>query len=107
MGAWWSDNVLVHLTPGRREAVDPVDIRELARRSGVSVATVSRALNDRPDVSVRTRDRIVAMARELGYRPNQQARSLVRRRSGLLGLLWDTGYALDDAASWHIVRRQP
>ena len=74
-----------------------MDIRELARLSGVSVATVSRALNGRPDVSASTRERIVAMAHELGYRPNQQARSLVRRRSGLLGLLWDTGYALDGA----------
>jgi LacI family transcriptional regulator len=70
-----------------------MDIRELARRTGVSVATVSRALNNRPDVNPETRDRIVAMARELGYRPNHQARSLVRRRSGLLGLIWDTGYA--------------
>jgi LacI family transcriptional regulator len=70
-----------------------VDIRELARRSGVSVATVSRALNGRPDVSPRTRDRIVALAAEIGYRPNQQARSLVRRRSDLVGLVWDTGYA--------------
>jgi len=74
-----------------------MDIRELARLSGVSVATVSRALNGRPDVSARTRERVVAMARELGYRPNQQARSLVRRRSGLLGLLWDTGYAVNGA----------
>jgi LacI family transcriptional regulator len=74
-----------------------MDIRELARRTGVSVATVSRALNDRPDVSAGTRDRIVTMARELGYRPNEQARSLVRRRSGLVGLLWDTGYAVEGA----------
>ena len=53
----------------------------------------SRALNGRPDVSPRTRDRIVALAREIGYQPNQQARSLVRRRSDLVGLVWDTGYA--------------
>jgi LacI family transcriptional regulator len=74
-----------------------MDIRELARRSGVSVATVSRALNDRPDVSPRTRDRIVAIARELGYQPNEQARTLVRRRSDLVGLVWDTGYAATGA----------
>jgi len=69
-----------------------MDIRELARRSGVSVATVSRALNGRPDVSDRTRARVVAIAREIGYEPNQQARSLARRRSDLVGLVWDTGY---------------
>lgn len=69
-----------------------MDIREIARRSGVSVATVSRALNDRPDVSRATRDRILALATELGYEPNQQARALVRRRSDLVGVIWDTGY---------------
>src|SRR5450755_1057860 len=69
-----------------------MDIREVARRSGVSVATVSRALNNRPDVSSATRERVAALARELGYTPNQQARTLVRRRSDLVGLIWDTGY---------------
>lgn len=74
-----------------------MDIRELARRSGVSVATVSRALNGRPDVSARTRDRVVAIAREAGYEPNQQARTLARQRSDLVGLVWDTGYVADGA----------
>lgn len=69
-----------------------MDIREVARRSGVSVATVSRALNNRPDVSPATRERVVLIARELGYQPNQQARTLVRRRSDLVGVLWDTSY---------------
>jgi LacI family transcriptional regulator len=68
-----------------------VDIRELARRSGVSVATVSRALNGRAEVSPATRQRIVELARELGYSPNHPARTLVRRRSDMVGLLWDTG----------------
>ncbi|ACU75496.1 transcriptional regulator, LacI family [Catenulispora acidiphila DSM 44928] len=70
-----------------------VDIRELARRSGVSQATVSRALNDRTEVSTETRRRILELAEELGYTPNQPARTLVRRRSDMIGLLWDTGYA--------------
>lgn len=69
-----------------------VDIRELARRSGVSVATVSRALNGRTDVSRATRERILALARSLGYSPNQSARTLVRRRSDTIGLVWDTSY---------------
>lgn len=77
-----------------------VDIRELARRGGVSVATVSRALNGRSDVSRATRERILALARSLGYSPNQSARTLVRRRSDTIGLVWDTGY---EAAG----RRQP
>ena len=68
------------------------DIREVARRSGVSMATVSRALNGRPDVSDTTRARIEQVATELGYTPNQQARALVRRRSDMVGLIWDTSY---------------
>jgi LacI family transcriptional regulator len=69
-----------------------VDIRELARRSGVSAATVSRALNDRAEVSPATRARIVSLAAELGYSPSQPARTLVRKRSDTIGLIWDTGY---------------
>ena len=69
-----------------------VDIREVARRSGVSPATVSRALNAQPHVSDATRARVLATAQELGYRPNQQARALVRRRSDTVGLIWDTAY---------------
>ncbi|GAB7190088.1 LacI family DNA-binding transcriptional regulator [Kineococcus sp. NUM-3379] len=69
-----------------------VDIRDVARRSGVSIATVSRALNDRPDVSESTRARVRAVAAELGYLPNQPARALVRRRSDTVGLIWDTDY---------------
>jgi LacI family transcriptional regulator len=72
-----------------------VDIRELARRSGVSAATVSRALNDRAEVSPQTRARIVDLAAELGYSPSQPARTLVRKRSDTIGLIWDTGYAVE------------
>jgi LacI family transcriptional regulator len=68
------------------------DIRAVALRCGVSMATVSRALNGRPDVSAATRARIEAVAGELGYRPNAQARALVRRRSDIVGLIWDTTY---------------
>ena len=72
-----------------------VDIRELARRSGVSAATVSRALNDRAEVSPQTRARIIELATELGYSPSQPARTLVRKRSDTIGLIWDTGYDID------------
>ncbi len=69
-----------------------VDIRELARLSGVSAATVSRALNDRAEVSPATRARILELATQLGYSPSQPARTLVRKRSDTIGLIWDTGY---------------
>lgn len=69
-----------------------MNIRELARLSGVSIATVSRALNGRGEVSEATRHRILELARDLGYAPNEPARTLVRRRSDTIGLVWDTGY---------------
>lgn len=67
-------------------------IRDLARECGVSVATVSRALNGHPEVSASTRAQVWAVARRLGYQPSQSARALVRGRSDTVGLLWDTGY---------------
>src|SRR5579875_2795097 len=67
-------------------------IRELARECGVSVATVSRALNGHPEVSDATRRLVREAAERLGYRPSQSARALVRGRSETVGLLWDTGY---------------
>ena len=86
------------MSPSRRSAPCPlaqngyvVNIRELARRSGVSTATVSRALNDRAEVSEATRERIRRLAAELGYAPNEPARTLVRRRSDTIGLVWDSG----------------
>jgi LacI family transcriptional regulator len=72
--------------------VEPVDIRAVARASGFSLATVSRALNGQPEVSATTRARIVETARQLGYRPNLQARTLVRGRSDTVGLIWDSSY---------------
>jgi LacI family transcriptional regulator len=67
-------------------------IRELARACGVSVATVSRALNGHPEVNVETRRQIQQAAERLGYRPSQSARALVRGRSDAVGLLWDSYY---------------
>jgi LacI family transcriptional regulator len=67
-------------------------IRELARECGVSVATVSRALNGHPEVSVETRRQVQLAAERLGYRPSQSARALVRGRSDAVGLLWDSSY---------------
>jgi LacI family transcriptional regulator len=67
-------------------------IKDLARECGVSVATVSRALNGHPEVSVETRRQIQQAAERLGYRPSQSARALVRGRSDAVGLLWDSRY---------------
>jgi LacI family transcriptional regulator len=68
-----------------------VTIRELARLSGVSVGTVSRALNGYADVRLETRERIMRLARELDYTPAAAARSLVTQRSHVIGVFMETG----------------
>jgi len=64
-----------------------VTIREVARAAGVSVATVSRVLNESGPVAGETRDRIRRVAVEMRYIPNDAARSLSMRRTGTLGVL--------------------
>jgi LacI family transcriptional regulator len=61
-------------------------IRDIAARSGVSIATVSRVLNGRPDVSPTTREAVLATIRENGYATNRSARGLAGGRTGLIGL---------------------
>jgi len=70
---------------------EKITIRELARRSGVSVGTVSRALNGYPDVRPATRERVLALAEELEYTPDAAARRLVTRRSQVIGVFLETG----------------
>jgi len=64
-----------------------VTIRDVAREAGVSVKTVSRAMNDHPDVSEPTRRAVRDVARELGYRANPAARGLRTGSTGMLALL--------------------
>lgn len=64
-----------------------ITIRDVAREAGVSVKTVSRAINDHPDVSEATRLAVQEVARNLGFQPSSLARSLRSGRSGLIGLL--------------------
>lgn len=64
-----------------------VTMRDVASRARVSVATVSRVLNDRPDVAQPIRDRVMTAVAELGYRPDSVARSLRTRVTRVLGLL--------------------
>lgn len=62
----------------------PVTIREVAAAAGVSVATVSRALNGRGDVRAATAERVSRAAARLGYRPSAAARTLPSGSSGLV-----------------------
>ncbi len=65
----------------------PATIKDVAREAGVSVATVSRALNGATNVLPDTRQRIVDIARELRYSPSGAARSLITRRTDTIGAL--------------------
>ncbi|MDP9795746.1 LacI family transcriptional regulator [Catenuloplanes nepalensis] len=67
-------------------------IRELARHCGVSVATVSRVFNTPEVVSRETRQRVEAAATEIGYLPNESARTLATKKSNMIGLVWDTDH---------------
>ena len=78
---------------------DRVTIRQLARLSGVSIGTVSRALNGYTDVNPDTRERIVRLAQELDYTPAAAARSLVTQRSHLIGVFLETGEGHPDPFS--------
>src|SRR5580700_2212792 len=65
----------------------PAGIRDVARLAGVSVASVSFALNGQPGVAEETKRRILAVAAELGYRANPQAQALRRGRTTTYGLV--------------------
>jgi DNA-binding LacI/PurR family transcriptional regulator len=68
-------------------SVRPPGMHDVARAARVSHQTVSRVLNDHPHVRPATRERVQRAIAELGYRRNAAARSLVTRRSGVIGVL--------------------
>jgi DNA-binding LacI/PurR family transcriptional regulator len=65
----------------------PVTLQDVARRAGVSTATVSRVLANKPYVREETRQRVLAVVEELGYQPNRVARSLRTRHCNIIGLI--------------------
>jgi DNA-binding LacI/PurR family transcriptional regulator len=71
---------------GPRAGRDPAMV-DVARLAGVSHQTVSRVLNDHPNVRPQTRLRVRAAMAELGYRPNSAARALVTGRSQVIGVV--------------------
>jgi LacI family transcriptional regulator len=64
-----------------------VTIREIAKRLNLSVGAVSRALDGYPDISAETRQKVVEMAREMGYVPNHAARQLRKKKTDTLGYI--------------------
>ena len=71
-----------------------VSLKDISVRCGVSVATVSKALNGHKDVSAATREKLLKAAKEMGYFPNSQARALKTNRTHNLGVMF-----LDEAGS--------
>lgn len=73
-----------------------VGIKDIAKKAGVSISTVSYALNGSPKVTEETRARIQAIARDLNYVPNMAARTLKRRQTNIIGV-----YLADYAGSFY------
>ena len=67
-----------------------VRMKDIARDLGVSVITISKVLRNHQDVGDETRERVLARVKELDYRPNLAARSLVTGRTYLVGLVVPT-----------------
>lgn len=62
-------------------------LEEIAQLSGVSRSTVSRVINDQPNVKLEVRERVLKVVAETGYHPDPAARSLAGRRTGVIGLV--------------------
>jgi len=80
-------------------------IKDLAKAAGVSVTTVSRALNGYSDVNENTRKKIKRIAEELNYRPNAAARSLVMKKTRTIGVILSeiNREGVKDAAAYEIL----
>ncbi|WP_100330455.1 LacI family DNA-binding transcriptional regulator [Bacillus xiapuensis] len=63
-------------------------IKDVAKRANVSIATVSRVLNNQPGYSEKTKAKVLQAIEELGYRPNAVARGLVNKRTHTIGILF-------------------
>jgi LacI family transcriptional regulator len=68
-------------------AEEKLTIRQIAKLAGVSRSTVSRVINDHPNVSPKTREQVLQIVAETGFRPDPIARSLSSHRAGIIGLV--------------------
>ena len=79
-------------------------IKDIASVAGVSLATVSRVINDGPKVGKETRARVKKIMREMGYRPNANARALVTKH---LWVLLSQSYLTHFLPRWPTASRPP
>jgi DNA-binding LacI/PurR family transcriptional regulator len=85
--------------PRTPEPARAANIRDVARRAGVSHQTVSRVINGHSSLRAETRARVLAAMDELRFRPNRAARALVTSRSTTIGVLVSKGFEYGPAAS--------
>ena len=69
-------------------------LSDLARLSGLSISTISRALSGHWSVAEGTRERVRDLAEAHGYRPNEMARNLRLQRTNAIGIAWPLGHAV-------------
>lgn len=73
----------------RREVLTiSVTIKDIAKLANVSHTTVSRCLNDSPLISLKTKERVLKIAKELNYEVNSSARSLSTKKTGVVGVIY-------------------
>ncbi|EGA88472.1 transcriptional regulator, LacI family protein [Planococcus donghaensis MPA1U2] len=71
-----------------------ITIKDVAKKAGVSPATVSRVIADNPRISVKTKAKVREVMEDMGYYPNFQARNLVANKSRTLGIIMENSAAL-------------
>ena len=65
-----------------------ITIKDVAKIAGVSISTVSRSLNDRPLVSLKTKERVKKVAEELKFEINASARTMITKRTDTIGIIY-------------------
>ncbi|KGX91062.1 LacI family transcriptional regulator [Pontibacillus halophilus JSM 076056 = DSM 19796] len=81
-------------------------IQDVANKANVSIATVSRVLNDLPGYSEKTKQKVLQAIEDLGYQPNAIARGLVNRKTGTIGVLFPSVSGLLSAEVLHGIEAQ-
>ena len=66
-----------------------ITLKELSAKCGVSIATISNILNDKSNVSEKTKQKVLKIVKETGYKPNYMARTLRVRKTKTVGLIID------------------
>ena len=81
-------------------------IFDVATKAGVSIKTVSRVVNNEPNVRSSTQERVNKAIKELNYRPDRSARNLASHRSHLIGLVYDDPAAYEIPSAGYVIRMQ-